>query len=77
MRNPIHVKGVDDDIQGNGLVELHMAYQNGHTRQIHVRAANAPDMSPARRAKHNLLGASAQAAKHQLPLPRYRTTRSE
>jgi hypothetical protein len=41
---PIHVKGIDVDIRGYGLVELHRAYQDGHTRQLHIRAAHAPDM---------------------------------
>jgi hypothetical protein len=40
MRNPIHVKGLDVDIHGYGLVELHLAYQDGHTRRIHIRAAH-------------------------------------
>jgi hypothetical protein len=41
---PIHVRGIGVDIHGYGLVELHLAYQDGHTRQLHIRAAHAPGM---------------------------------
>jgi hypothetical protein len=38
LRTPIHVKGIDVGIHGYGLVELHLAYQEGHTRARHVQA---------------------------------------
>jgi hypothetical protein len=45
LRNPIHVKGIDVNIHGYGLVELHIVYQDGHSRRIRIRAAQAPSMS--------------------------------
>lgn len=45
LRNPVHVKGIDVHIHGYGLVELHLAYQDGHSRRIRIRAAHAPSMS--------------------------------
>jgi hypothetical protein len=44
LRNPIHVKGIDVNTHGYGLVELYLAYQDGHSLQTHIRAAHAPDM---------------------------------
>jgi hypothetical protein len=32
MRNPIHVKDLDVDIHGYGLVERYLAHQDGHIR---------------------------------------------
>jgi hypothetical protein len=45
LRNPIKVKGIDVKINGYGLFKLHHAYQDGHTRHFHMRAAHVPDMS--------------------------------
>jgi hypothetical protein len=55
LRNPVHVKGIDVNIHGYGLVELHPAYQDGHSRRIRIRAAHAPNMSivQTRRPKHH------------------------
>jgi hypothetical protein len=44
IRNSIYVKGMDVNIHGYGLVELHLAYHDGHTRRIHIQAAHAPNM---------------------------------
>jgi hypothetical protein len=44
LRNPVQVKDLDVRIHGYDLVELHLAYQDGHTRWIHIRAAHAPNM---------------------------------
>jgi hypothetical protein len=45
LRNSIRVKGIDVDIHGYGLVELHLAYQDGHTRHAYIWATHAPHMS--------------------------------
>jgi hypothetical protein len=45
FRNPIHVKGIDINIHGYGLVEPHLAYQDGHSRLIRIRATHVPGMS--------------------------------
>jgi hypothetical protein len=45
LRTPIHVKGIDVDINGYGIVELHLDYHDGHSRELHIRATHAPGIS--------------------------------
>jgi hypothetical protein len=41
----MRVKGLDFAIHGNGIVSIHITFEDGQTRHLKVKAANAPHIT--------------------------------